>query len=363
LYAEEAAHAVPLPVPVPAPVGRTLDDPVPLGGRQLAPRGVARDAGLTRVAHQVVLALGPGGRLQRLDRAVAQRLARIGDHQAEVDADHAPETTAGVAGPERGIEAEQRRLRIGVAAVALRAVQTGGPAPGRRVVTGMDVEPAAAALQREFDGLHHARPPGSGEAESVGDDVEDLLRALDALALHAREAARREPLRLLLGRRVGRQLDRKGQHEPRVPRGGRSPGQVREDRLRRVMAHRQRRLLVEQLGRPREQQLQVVVQLGHRADRAAAGAHRVGLVDGDGRRHAVDTVDRRAVHAVEELPCIGAEGLDVAALPLGIQRVEDQAGLARSAGAGDDRQLAGADVQVQVLQVVLAGAADADDTG
>jgi hypothetical protein len=174
--------------------------------------------------------------------------------------------------------------------------------------------------------------------------------------------AGRQPLFLLLGAGVGRQLGRKGEDQPRVARRLRALQQVGVDGLRRVVPHRQRGLPVEQLRGAREQQLQVVVQLGHRADRAAAGAHRVGLVDGDGRRHAVHAVDRRAVHAVQELPRVGAEGLDVAALAFGVQRVEDQAALARAAGPGDHRQLAGADVQVEVLQVVLAGAADADDT-
>jgi imidazole glycerol phosphate synthase subunit HisF len=85
---------------------------------------------------------------------------------------------------------------------------------------------------------------------------------------------------------------------------------------------------VEQAGGAREQQLEVVVELRHRAHRRARGAHRVGLVDGDGRRHAFDCVHRRAVHAVEELARVGAEGLDVTALSFGVQRVEDQRRLA-----------------------------------
>ncbi len=64
-----------------------------------------------------------------------------------------------------------------------------------------------------------------------------------------------------------------------------------------------------QLRRAGEQQLQVVVQLGHGADRGARGAHRVGLVDGDRRRDALDRVDLRLVHAVEELARVGREGL------------------------------------------------------
>ena len=108
------------------------------------------------------------------------------------------------------------------------------------------------------------------------------------------------------------------------------------------------------------QQLQMVVQLGHRADRGARGAYRVGLIDGDGRWHAVDAVDLGTVHPVEELAGVGREGLDVATLALGIEGVEDQRGLAAARDAGDHHQLAGGDVQIQSLQVVLPGAADAD---
>ena len=93
----------------------------------------------------------------------------------------------------------------------------------------------------------------------------------------------------------------------------------------------------------REKELQVVVQLGHRADRRARGAHRVGLVDGDGRRDALDRVDLRLVHAVEELSRVGAEGLDVAALALGIERVEDERRLPRARNAGHHDQFAGRD--------------------
>ena len=187
-----------------------------------------------------------------------------------------------------------------------------------------------------------------------------LRAAHRALGLHAREAAGRQPLLDLLGRGVGRQLHRQRDHQARVAAGSRARQQLGADRLRRVVPHQQRGLLVEQLRRPREEQLQVVVELRHRADGRARTAHRVGLVDGDGRRHAIDAVHRRPVHAVEELPRVGREGLDIAPLAFGIERVEHQARLARAARAGDHRHLAGADVEVEVLQVVLAGAADAD---
>jgi hypothetical protein len=58
-----------------------------------------------------------------------------------------------------------------------------------------------------------------------------------------------------------------------------------------------------------EQQFQMIVDLRHRADGGARGAHRVHLVDRDGRRDTLDVIDARLVHAVEEQARVGREGL------------------------------------------------------
>ncbi len=363
---EEALDAIPLLVPVAVPVRRAVDDPVALAFGERRPGRVARDAGLAAVLEQVVLAFLPGRRLHRLDRSRAQRLAVIGDDQAVVDTDDAAEAAAGVAGAVGRVEAEQRRLRVGVAQVAVGAMQAGAEAPQiglAFVLQRVDVDTAAAALERHLDRLDGSDLLGALQPEAIGHHIQQRARAGGrghlALRLHAGEAAGRQPLFDVGLAGAGGQLDREGHHETRISllRAGH---QLRVDRLGRVVAHALRGLLVEQLGGTREQQLQVIVQLGHRADRRARAAHRVGLVDGDGRRHAVDAIDRRAVHALEELARIGAEGLDVAPLAFGVERVEHQAGLARAAGPGHHRHLAGADVEIEVLQVVLAGAADAD---
>ena len=74
----------------------------------------------------------------------------------------------------------------------------------------------------------------------------------------------------------------------------------------------------------RPQQTQVVVDLGdgaHRGTRVARGRL---LVDGHRRGQPLDEVDVGLVHLAEELTCVGRQGLDVAALPLGKDRVEGQ---------------------------------------
>ena len=126
------------------------------------------------------------------------------------------------------------------------------------------------------------------------------------------------------------------------------------------MLNRLRGLLVEQMSGTGKQQFQMVVQLGHGAHGGAGTAHRIGLVDGDGRGHAFHLVNRRAVHAVEELTGVGAESFHVTPLAFGVQGVEHQAGFTRATGAGEDRQLVGADVDVDVFEVVLSGTSNAD---
>ena len=108
----------------------------------------------------------------------------------------------------------------------------------------------------------------------------------------------------------------------------------------------------------RVQQAQVVVDLGDRADRGARVARGRLLVDGDGRREALDGVDVRLVHLAEELARVGREALDVAALALGVDRVEGERRLAGAGQAGDDDEACRAGARADVLEVVLARAGD-----
>jgi hypothetical protein len=75
---------------------------------------------------------------------------------------------------------------------------------------------------------------------------------------------------------------------------------------------------------PGEQQTQVVVDLGDGAHRRARVAVGRLLVDRHRRGEALDEVDVGLVHLAEELAGVGRQRLDVAALPLGEDRVEGQ---------------------------------------
>ena len=71
-------------------------------------------------------------------------------------------------------------------------------------------------------------------------------------------------------------------------------------------------------------------------------------------------VDIRLLHHLQELPRIGREALDVAALALGVDGVEGERGFARAGQAGEHHQRVARNVEIDILEVVLARAADRD---
>jgi hypothetical protein len=108
----------------------------------------------------------------------------------------------------------------------------------------------------------------------------------------------------------------------------------------------------------RPQEAHVIVDLGDGGDgraRVAAGGL---LLDRDGGREAVDVLDVRLLHHLEELARVGRKAFDVAALSFGVDGVESEARLARSRKPGDDRQALARDIDVDPLEVVLARAAN-----
>ena len=360
--------------------------PAPVLGRQVAPGDVGGHAALFREAQQVALALAVGLALPGLHRAAGQRLAFVRHHQAVVHADDAAEAAAGFAGAQRRVEGEAARRRLGVVDVALGAVEIGGefphgpltlalspvsggegrvaPSPRKRGEgwgegKGFDIHihPPLSDAQRRFQRLDDAGALGAGEAEAVLHHFERLAAA----GVNARVALRLEQAQHLLLAVVVRHGHREGDDEARIARRAAAADYCGVNAFRRVAPHRLAAAAAMQPRRARVEQLEVVVQFRHGADGGARGAYRVGLVDGDGRRNAVDAIDLRLVHAVEELPRVGREGLDVAPLAFGIKRVEGQRGLARAGNAGDHDQLAGRDVEAEILQVVLARAMDGDD--
>src|SRR4029078_219783 len=113
----------------------------------------------------------------------------------------------------------------------------------------------------------------------------------------------------------------------------------------------------------RIEQAQVVVDLGHRADGRARVPRRRLLVDRDRRPEPGDRIDFGLLNHLQELARVRGERLDVAALALGVDRVEGKAGLARAGEPGDADQLVSGQPDGDVLEVVLPGAVDYELVG
>ena len=110
----------------------------------------------------------------------------------------------------------------------------------------------------------------------------------------------------------------------------------------------------------RVEQAQIVVDFRCRAHGRSGVAAGTALIDRDGGTQPLDLIDVGLLHLAEELPRVGAERFDVAALPFGKDRVEGQRRFAAAAEAGDDDHLVARDVHADVLQVMSARPAHGD---
>jgi hypothetical protein len=187
----------------------------------------------------------------------------------------------------------------------------------------------------------------------------DLAGEVAQLAVDARahEALLGQPRELLLV------LALAPAHDGREQRGARALAErehARRHLLERLAADRRVAARAVRDADARPEQTQVVEQLGGGAHRRARATRDGGLLDRDRGREAVDRLDVGLRELVEELAGVGGERLDVAALALGVERVEGERGLAAAREARDDHEPVARDVHVDVAQVVDARAADAN---
>ena len=134
--------------------------------------------------------------------------------------------------------------------------------------------------------------------------------------------------------------DREIEPEEQPGAGGQFPELAGHD-FSRLAYHLAAAVPAERPADAREQQPQVIVDLGGRSDRRARIPDAVLLADGDGRRDALDAIDVGLLHPLEKLPRVGRQRLDIPPLAFRIDRVEGEGRFSRSADAGHDDQLAG----------------------
>ena len=304
----------------------------------------------------------------RRQRALVQAQRRIRHHQFGVEFRLDAEAVAGRAGAERVVEGEQPGLDLVDGEARDRAGEPRGKGRALTIVGVLDEQEAVGQVERRFDGVGQPARQVAAQHDAVHDDIDIVLellvqrrRLVDqidlAVHLDALEAALLQVEKFLAVFALAPAHDGREQVEPAALRHRHD----RVDHLGHGLA------LDRQAGRgrigdadPRPQQAHVVVDFGDRADRRARVARGRLLFDGDRRRQALDMVDVRLFHQLEELAGIGRQALDIAALALGIDRIEGERGFARAAQPGDDRQRVARDLDVDVLQIVLARAAHPD---
>ena len=319
-----------------------------------------------RLQHLEVELVAP---VPALDRARRQRELRERDDALGIEEADRPEAVAARARARRVVEREQPRLELRQRVVADRAGEL------RRVemlAAGVHLDrdraPVAVA-ERRLERLGEALLELGRHLQAVDDDLDrvlgrlrDLRHRVDLVDL-AVDANPHEALRAELDQELD-VLALAVRHDGREDRELRL-GRQRERRVDHLRdRHRREPLLgvvrAVRVADARVEQAQVVVDLGDGPDGRPRVVRRRLLLDRDRGRQPFDQVDVGLLHQLQELPRVGRQRLDVAPLPLRVERVEGERALPRSRQAGHHDELVPRQVEVQVLEVVRACAADAD---
>lgn len=313
-----------------------------------------------------------------LHRARGERQRRMRDNPLRIEERDLAEAVAFRARAHRVVEREQSRLEFLQRVRAHRARELRAEQVFLvRVHLERDraaVGQAQRGLERLGEALLHVR----AHFQAVDDDVDrvllvllelrqriDLVDLSDAFVrgaaarahAEAHEALRLHVLEQLDVLALAVRDDGREDHQLRILR----QRERRVDHLRHALRF-ERDLVVRAVRRADTcvQKSQVVVDFGDRADGRARVVRRRLLLDRDRGRKPLDQVDVRFLHQLQELTGIGRQALDVAALALGIERVECERRFARSGQPGNHDQFVPRQVEIDVLQVVGSRPTDTD---
>ena len=115
--------------------------------------------------------------------------------------------------------------------------------------------------------------------------------------------------------------------------------------------------------RPRIEHPQQVRKGGDAANRRAGCRGAALLLQGDGRRQSFDFVNDRLLQLMEQAAGVGGDRFQIAPLGLRVEGAERQRRFARTGHASEHDQRIARHIDVDVLQVMRAGPADADEPG
>jgi hypothetical protein len=318
-----------------------------------------------RLQHRVVEMVAP---VPAPDRAGGERQVRVRDDALRVEEVDAAQAVAARAGAHRVVEGKEARLELGDGVVAQRAGELRREQVFLLAVLLEHQCPAVGVAQRGLQRLGEALLGVGARLDAVDDDVDGVLGVLRQLRrgvelVHAAvDAHPREALRAQLFQKAGllafaRRDHRREDHELRFRR---QREQLLHHLRHRLRLQRDRVLGAVRRAGAREQQAQVIVDLGDRAHRRARVVARRLLLDGDRRRKPLDEVDVGLLHELQELARVRGKALDVAPLAFGVERVEGERTLARAGKPGDHHQAVAGELEAEVLEVMRPRAADAN---
>ncbi len=302
-----------------------------------------------------------------LDRPGGQRKVREGDHPRRIEEGDLTQPVALRTRAHRVVEREQAGLQFRQRVAADRAGELGGK---QVLLAGFHFHRERTSVgmaQRGLEAFRHALLGIGADFQTVDHDLDGVLPVLVELGhrvdlvhlavdAHAHEslcpqfAEEFEVLTLPAHHQGGED------HQLGVLRQFQHRVHHLRHRLRRQGDAVFRALRIADAG---VQQAQVIVDLGDRADCGTGIVAGRLLLDRDRRAQPLDEVDVGLLHQLQELPRVRRERLDIAPLAFGVEGVEGQRGLAGTRQPGDHDQLVARQVEIHVLEVVGAGAADA----
>ena len=310
---------------------RTEQQELAVTPRQLAERHVEIDAEAgrqpgQRPLHQLAVAAGPGP-----DGPTGQGECIVGHDPHGIEVLHGAEPVAGGTCAVRRVEGEGARRHLGHVDPAVNA----GHAPREQAVAAaqrVDDDDVVRQGESELDGLGETPLGAAAHDEAVHHHVDPVVPppiqpwlvfdgAHLAVDSDPRQSARPDGGQLLLELALATAHDGCKDVDPLDPGLGHDLLDDALHRLRRDLAAARRTVRHADVG---EQQAEIVVDLGdgpHRRTRIRPGGP---LLDGDGRRQAVDLIDVGLFDLLEELAGVCGQRLDVAPLTFRVEGVERQ---------------------------------------
>ncbi len=340
---------------------------IPCGGRPLGPGDGRIDAEMTGeiagestvVGADAGMGAVPGG-----DGPLVQGQFRAGDNLGGVGSEPDAEAGAVRTGALGAVEGEMARGEVGCPVT--RLVVHGFGRKGKIRDSGSlgkirggegEQNASLAQAQGQIQGVCQAGAAGLLQLQPVDDQFQGLLPVcggdVDPLALlSGAEKALLFPSDRIGGGEGGQQ-DGEG--------AGVVAEQAVDDLLRRRGQQGPSGFGIVGRAVGREENAKVIVDFRGGGQGGAAGAAGVTLLDGKGGGKALDGVDGGGRQAFQMKPGVGRKTFEVAALSLGVDGVEGEGGFSGSGGAGEDDEAVLGDVEIESGEIMLAGAADAEE--